>query len=200
MKIKMMMRSNNLSVDFILNEILKRKQYLSILKEVLPQKISDKNIKDLFQEIINIGEEIKREVEYDIYFDGASSGNPGPSSVGVVIKYKENIIESFSKYIGFATNNQAEYIACIEALQFAKKCGYKRINIYSDSELLIKQLQGEYKIKNQTLYGYYREIMEIKEGFTRMNLQYIPREQNKDADKLAKSAIELYYKDERKDR
>jgi ribonuclease HI len=59
---------------------------------------------------------------------------------------------------------------------------------------------SEYKIKNQTLYGYYREIMEIKEGFTRMNLQYIPREQNKDADKLAKSAIELYYKDERKDR
>lgn len=125
-----------------------------------------------------------------IFTDGACSGNPGPAGIGFVI-YDEadNVIKEYSEYLGEATNNIAEYTALIKALESIKdKKSYKLV-IYSDSELLVKQIKGVYKVKNKNLKKLYDKVLELIQGVD-FELIHIPREDNSYADKLAKKAID----------
>lgn len=128
---------------------------------------------------------------YSIYTDGASRGNPGQAGIGVAI-YNESgeLVEQYREYIGTATNNVAEYSALIAGLSLVKKflpCG---ISVFMDSELLVKQMRGEYRVKNQNLQQYHHTAQSLSSSYLSSNFTYIPREKNSVADKLANEAID----------
>jgi ribonuclease HI len=123
--------------------------------------------------------------------DGAARGNPGPAAIGATLKDdKGNPIARISRRIGITTNNQAEYRAIIAALEKAIKLGARYVELYADSELVVKQLNGRYKVKKSALRQLYQEVIQLigsLEGFT---IAYIPREQNREADELANQALD----------
>lgn len=126
-----------------------------------------------------------------IFTDGGARGNPGPAGAGVVFKNEENkVLGKFSKYLGVATNNFAEYSAVVLALEEAKKIGAETIEFRLDSELVVKQLRREYKIKNEELGKLFIKIHNLSMGFKKINFSHIPREMNSEADKLANLAID----------
>lgn len=134
-----------------------------------------------------------------IYSDGGSRGNPGPSGIGYAIYFDNTLICQKSKYIGITTNNVAEYSALLQALTNLKsqKIIAKKLIIYLDSELIVKQLMGEYKVKKYHLKKYYTQIMNIFDIFRNnnykiINVIHVKREKNKLADKLVNQAIDLY--------
>ena len=126
-----------------------------------------------------------------IYTDGGSRGNPGPSAIGVVIDDKK-----YSEYIGEGTNNEAEYKAVIFALKKAKallgkeKIKNMEVELKSDSELLIRQLNGEYKIMEPRIQSLFIEAWNLKIDFGKVKFTLIHRERNKEADKLANQALD----------
>ncbi|MFH1838231.1 MAG: ribonuclease HI family protein [Candidatus Kuenenbacteria bacterium] len=124
-----------------------------------------------------------------IYTDGGARGNPGPSGIGVVIKYDDKILE-FSEFIGNATNNQAEYKAVILALEEAKKLKAKEIDFYSDSELIVNQLNQKYKVKNKELSFLFLKVWNLSLNFNKITYTHILREQNKEADKLVNQILD----------
>lgn len=127
----------------------------------------------------------------NIFIDGASRGNPGPSGIGIVFcDDLNNVIKKLFKFIGNATNNVAEYSALIYAMQEALIDRYDDVKIKSDSELLTKQLTGEYKVKNDNLRPYYDMFQHIAKGFNKIEITSIGRESNQAADKLANKAID----------
>lgn len=123
-----------------------------------------------------------------MYCDGASSGNPGKSGVGVVLTYEGRTYE-ISEYIGTATNNIAEYTALIKGLSKAKALRIDSLKIFLDSELLVRQIEGVYKIKNEKLKELYQDAVSHLRSFKGYHIKHIPREHNKKADSLAKKAI-----------
>ncbi len=127
---------------------------------------------------------------WQIYVDGASSGNPGNSGAGIVM-FNEDGNEVFrdSVFLGKMTNNMAEYEALIWALEKARESGIQDIVVYTDSLLMANQVNGIYKINNNTLRQYVTKIKSLTCNFNRFKIQYIPREQNRVADKLAKDGI-----------
>lgn len=124
----------------------------------------------------------------DLYCDGASSGNPGRAGIGVVLRIGNHRI-NISEFLGIATNNVAEYRALIRGLKEALHHGITSLRIYSDSELLVKQIKGEYKTKHPMLLPLNAEVKELLGLFASYSIEHIPREHNKDADSLAKRAI-----------
>ncbi|MFH1453586.1 MAG: reverse transcriptase-like protein [Armatimonadota bacterium] len=128
---------------------------------------------------------------YNIYIDGASRGNPGHASIGVVVKNKDgDVIKQVSQYIGFATNNQAEYKALIKALEVLK--GTRgRITVYTDSQLLERQWNKQYKVKNEDILKLYKHALNLVGGMD-IKIISIPREKNKEADSLANKALDNY--------
>lgn len=123
-----------------------------------------------------------------LYTDGASSGNPGASGIGAVIKTEGKRIE-ISEYIGRATNNAAEYTALLRGLEKAKDLGLNRLDIHLDSELLVKQIKGEYAVKSESLKVLYNKVISLLKTFRSYSIKHVPREENADADRLAKKAI-----------
>ena len=125
------------------------------------------------------------------YIDGASRGNPGPASAGVVFQdLSGRPVKNLSIRIGNATNNVAEYSALIFALQEATLMRVKEIEIFTDSELLAKQFNGEYKVKEDTIRVLYSLATHLKKGFKRLSVTHIPRERNKLADEQANRALD----------
>ncbi|AOV98973.1 ribonuclease HI family protein [Dehalococcoides mccartyi] len=123
--------------------------------------------------------------------DGASRGNPGPASIGVTLKDgKNNLVACISKAIGHATNNQAEYQALLAGLEKAASLGAKELEIRSDSELLVKQIKGEYRMKNEGLKPLFSKSVSLLGRFERYQIKYIPRAQNSEADALANKALD----------
>jgi ribonuclease HI len=123
-----------------------------------------------------------------VYTDGASRGNPGDAGIAYVIfNEKKSIIEKFSQYIGKNTNNVAEYLALLSAVEKVITYHPEKVFFYLDSELVVKQLNGEYKIKNVKLIELYKKIKEMLKHCD-CEFIHIPRELNKYADKLAKEA------------
>ena len=123
--------------------------------------------------------------------DGASRGNPGPAAIGVTIKDENNrLIGHIAEKIGNTTNNQAEYLALIAGLKKAISLGAKEISVNSDSELLVKQVQGHYRIKNAGLKELYSEVVKLVYSLASFRIVSIPREQNREADKLANMALD----------
>ncbi|HBT20259.1 MAG TPA: ribonuclease H [Peptococcaceae bacterium] len=126
-----------------------------------------------------------------VYCDGASRGNPGEAGIGYLIKNeKGEVIKRVGDYIGHTTNNVAEYTALKHALLDCLKLNGKEIMVYTDSELMVKQLKGEYRVKNQGLLVLYNEVMDLIKKFDTFNINHIPRERNKEADKLANQGID----------
>ncbi|MGB9667969.1 MAG: ribonuclease HI family protein [Thermosulfidibacteraceae bacterium] len=123
-----------------------------------------------------------------IMIDGASKGNPGRASYAYIIETKRFKIEEFEE-IGIATNNQAEYQALISALKRALEMGIDDITVYSDSELLVKQLKGEYKVKSNNLKDLFSEAVSLLKKFKSYQIIHISRELNREADKLANLAF-----------
>jgi len=127
-----------------------------------------------------------------IYTDGGSRNNPGPAAIGVVIYDKNNkIISEISEYIGEATNNAAEYIALIFGAQEAAKLGAQEVIFYSDSQLVIRQLTGKYKVKDKNIKKFHSIAMNILAAFNNSDFKEIPREKNKHADKLVNRALDI---------
>ena len=128
----------------------------------------------------------------EIFIDGASQGNPGPAGIGIAIQRGADgaAARTLFKYIGTATNNVAEYTALIYAVQEALIRGYRDVVVKTDSELLAKQLSGEYKVRDETLRSYWDQYHHLKQGFATLRVEHIPREQNTTADRLAAEAIE----------
>lgn len=126
--------------------------------------------------------------ELEIYIDGASKGNPGPSGIGVIICKGKKVLKNISTYIGNATNNVAEYTALIYALQEALILKADAVKINSDSQLLCRQLNGFYKIKNANIIGLYNQARHLLSAFKKVLVNNIPREENRGADKLATQA------------
>jgi len=127
-----------------------------------------------------------------IYTDGAAEPNPGPASIGVVIKdEKGNIISSISRYIGQTTNNQAEYLAVIEALEEAIKLGATSVDLKSDSELVVRQITGVYKVRKEELKPLFQKVKQLQNSLKSFQVTHIKRNRNKAADRLTKKALEL---------
>ena len=125
-----------------------------------------------------------------IYTDGASSGNPGPAAIGIVIKDGQGrVISRISRRIGRATNNQAEYRAIITALEEASRLGAEEVDIKSDSELVVKQLKGRYRVKKATLRPLYQEVVRLNGSLEAFTITHVPRTQNREADRLANKAL-----------
>lgn len=125
-----------------------------------------------------------------IYTDGGARGNPGPAGVACVIyDEKGKLIGQYSKFIGTTTNNQAEYQALIFGLEKAKEISAKKVKCFLDSELISKQLTGQYRIKDKDLKPLFAKILRLTNRFDSVTFRYIPREKNKLADKLVNLAI-----------
>ena len=125
----------------------------------------------------------------EIFVDGACSGNPGPAAIGVVLKQGGKTLQEVSKAIGDATNNIAEYSALVYALQEALVLRVDRVKVFTDSELVFNQLNGAYRVKNERLKFLFDQVQHLKRGFQDIAITHIPREQNKEADKLATTAL-----------
>jgi len=126
-----------------------------------------------------------------IYTDGGARGNPGPAGIGVAIyNEKRELIGEYSEYLGETTNNQAEYRAVIAALKKAAELKAKEIDFYLDSELVVRQLNREYKIKNKDLASLFLMIHNSVLAFKKVTFTHIRREENKHADMLANRAMD----------
>jgi ribonuclease HI len=124
-------------------------------------------------------------------FDGGSRGNPGPAGIGVVVRAPDGTpLVTLGRFIGRATNNVAEYKALITALQEAKKLGARKIIIRGDSELIIKQMRGEYRVKNPDLRELYDEAQHLYHQFDEARIEHNLRHKNETADKLANLAMD----------
>lgn len=127
--------------------------------------------------------------------DGAARGNPGPAGIGIVIKDAGGVVvREIFEYLGEATNNQAEYKALIAGLAAAAEIGAESVGVFADSELIVNQVKGLYKVKNEGLKPLFDEAKELVRKFKVCNIEYIPREKNKEADKLANIAIDSHFK------
>ena len=128
-----------------------------------------------------------------IHTDGASRGNPGPAAIGITIRDEQSkLIASISQSIGRATNNQAEYRALITALEEAIRLGINHVDIKMDSELVVKQTNGEYRVKKATLKPLHQQVKQLQSSLEGFTITHIPRRHNSEADKLANRALNKY--------
>ena len=122
----------------------------------------------------------------EVYIDGASLGNPGPAGVGVVfVDERAQPVRQLSKYVGETTNNVAEYLALLYALQEALQAGYTSLIVKTDSELLARQVSGQYKVRDQRLRLFHDLALHAMGALRSCSVQHIPRAQNRSADHLA---------------
>jgi len=127
-----------------------------------------------------------------LYTDGCCRGNPGPAGIGVVIKDpRKKILKELSEYIGEATNNIAEYSALIRGLEEAGEIGAEEVTVFMDSELVVRQINGEYRVKDEGMRGLFRRALEVLKAFKSFEIKHIDRSKNKEADSLANRAIDL---------
>jgi ribonuclease HI len=129
-----------------------------------------------------------------IFTDGGARGNPGPAGIGAVIWSGNNLVGRHRKFIGETTNNQAEYQAVILGLEEARKSGAGEVEVFLDSELVVKQLNREYKVKDKDLAPLFVKVWNLSLGFKKITFHHIPREKNKEADKLVNEAIDKFIK------
>jgi len=129
-------------------------------------------------------------MEFTIYSDGASRNNPGEAGAGVYILPAAGAPVKICRYLGQTTNNIAEYTAAIIGLQYVREQGATKVKLLADSELLVKQLNGQYRVKNEGLKPLYQKVKGLIAAIGSVEVQYIPRAMNKEADALANKAID----------
>lgn len=150
---------------------------------------NDKNEQKLFLSFLSILSFMS--LKFIINTDGGARGNPGPAGIGVVIADENlHIIRDCNKYIGEATNNVAEYKALVLALAEAQKLGADVLHINMDSELVVRQMNGQYKIKEPALKLLAQEVFVLAKKFKNVSFHHVRREQNKLADTLVNEAID----------
>lgn len=126
-----------------------------------------------------------------LHTDGAARGNPGPAGIGIVIRAEDGTtLAELGEYIGEATNNVAEYRALIRGLEEARRLGADSVEILADSELLVRQINGEYRVRHPNLVPLYAEVMEKLKGFSSFSIVHVPRKENARADALANWALD----------
>jgi ribonuclease HI len=126
-----------------------------------------------------------------IHIDGASRGNPGEAGFGIHVAAVDGAtVAELYGYLGRATNNVAEYQALIHALRWAKRNGVPEVRVFSDSELVVKQMNGQYRVKHPDMLPLHREAQVLIRGFAKATLSHVRREQNLDADRLANLALD----------
>jgi ribonuclease HI len=126
------------------------------------------------------------------YTDGGARGNPGPAGIGIVILDGERVVDSFGRYIGETTNNQAEYRALIAALERTSELGAKEVECRLDSELVVKQMLREYKVRDKDLQTLYLRAYNLTTGFKKISFRHVRREFNAAADAEVNAAIDRH--------
>jgi ribonuclease HI len=125
------------------------------------------------------------------YIDGGARGNPGPAGYGVRLETREGVpVHELKAAIGHATNNVAEYRALIAALTYAIDGGYRQLLVRSDSELLVRQMRGEYRVRNQGLQPLFGKARLLADRLQRVTFEHVPRALNREADRLANLAMD----------
>ena len=180
----------HLAQTLSVTKTLKRFPSLStrLLQEILlssAQRAEEKKV------LTEVAPSRKRMPEYFIQADGASRGNPGDSGIGAVIAdARGRTIKELKYFLGIATNNVAEYRAVILALQKALDLGAGSVTLHLDSELVVRQLRGEYQVREGHLKLLHREALDILSQFSEYHIHHVPREENRRADQLANEAID----------
>jgi phosphoribosylglycinamide formyltransferase-1 len=130
--------------------------------------------------------------EVIIYTDGASRGNPGPAAAGFILTDSKGVqLQAKAFFLGRNTNNVAEYTAIVKALEAVKTTGAKSLMVFSDSELLVRQINGRYKVKSEQIRPLFQQAVELLGRFENWKIQHVTREKNKEADKLVNQALNL---------
>lgn len=124
------------------------------------------------------------------YTDGGARGNPGPAAIGAVVREADGTTHHIKNYLGIATNNQAEYRALLAALQKATELGARSVTCYLDSELIVKQLTREYRVKDPELGRLFLRVWNLAQNFQSISFHHIRREQNTEADALVNQALD----------
>jgi probable phosphoglycerate mutase len=128
---------------------------------------------------------------YTAQVDGASRGNPGPAAYAVIVRRPDgSVVYQLGKYLGNATNNVAEYFALITALDYCAEHNLSRLRVRSDSELLVRQMQGRYKVKSASLKPLHERALRQSKSFGYFVIEHVPRELNSEADALANAALD----------
>jgi ribonuclease HI len=161
------------------------------LNEVREQyQLTPEQLQELFLEVAAHFRKLEEGV-WSLYCDGASRGNPGQAGAGaVLIDAFGDIKGQYGEYLGQATNNVAEYQALILGLKMARNLGVKRIQVFADSELLVRQLKGQYRVKAAHLLPLYETAKAALKEFETFDISHVPREMNSLADRLANTAID----------
>lgn len=129
---------------------------------------------------------------YKVYIDGASRGNPGKAGAGILLIDSGSDSQEIKKYLGNCTNNQAEYLAFITALETFSNPENKNLHIFTDSQLLANQINGSWKVKHPDINKLFTKAKNLIKNFNSVTIEYIPRNRNKEADRLANLAIDEY--------
>ncbi|MFT3714276.1 MAG: ribonuclease HI family protein [Archangium sp.] len=126
-----------------------------------------------------------------LYSDGAARGNPGPAGAGaILVEPSGQVVDKLGKFLGHQTNNYAEYMGLLIGLRRARELGVREVEVFADSELMIRQLGGRYQVKSPTLRPLYEESLKLLNEFERVKLVHVPREMNRAADEMSTRAIE----------
>lgn len=133
----------------------------------------------------------EQQLKVTVNVDGGARGNPGPAAVGVVVRDESGkIIEERGETIGKATNNVAEYKAMLLGIERAREIGADEVELIGDSELIVKQIQGKYKVKNAGMKPLHAQAKEALAGFDSWSIRHVKRELNADADRLVNEALD----------
>ncbi len=126
------------------------------------------------------------------HIDGGSRGNPGPAAAGFTLADSSGTqLQAKGFFLGQATNNVAEYTSFLKALEAAKQIDVEQLTVFSDSQLLVRQINGQYKVKSEQIWPLFQKAVNLLNGFTSWQVRHIPREKNKEADKLVNQALDL---------
>jgi ribonuclease HI len=128
-----------------------------------------------------------------IHTDGAARGNPGPAGAGACIRDEHGtVVSEDCRYLGEATNNVAEYEALLLGMERAKELGARRIEMCADSQLVVRQLNGEYRVRNPALQRLHARVQQLESEFDSVEYRHVPRAENRAADRLANRAIDSH--------
>lgn len=131
-------------------------------------------------------------ITVEAWIDGAARGNPGESGIGVLIKKKDGkVLKEESEYLGDSyTNNQAEYSALLKSLRVCGELGIDKIEVYSDSSLVVNQMEGKFRVRSSNLKPLYEKAKSLASNFDSVSYNHVPRKENSEADRLANEAID----------
>lgn len=125
-----------------------------------------------------------------VNFDGGSRGNPGPAAIGVVVRGGDEVVEEVGETIGEATNNVAEYRALLKGIELAAAHGATELELIGDSQLVVRQVEGRYRVKNAGMKELHEEVKRALRGFDSWSIRHVRRAENADADRLVNEALD----------